>query len=196
MPQSTPLCDFCVQYGTDKVIWGYTPFYHTLLDPRRPYVKTVLEVGICGFRDIPNNVVGASLFVWRDYFPNAEIYGLDNDGRFIFNDQQRIHTRLADAYDQPQFAAALADMGVREGSIDFFVDDAVHEPHFQVKLVHDAWPYIRPGGVFAIEEGCPYKLPNGDIGYMTKDFPSDARTTIVHTHKPEVLLLVHKPPAA
>src|SRR4051812_41268816 len=60
------------KYGTDKGIWGYTGAYEKYLEARRFTVRRVLEIGICGHRDIPNNVVGASLFAWRDYFPNAE----------------------------------------------------------------------------------------------------------------------------
>src|ERR1700678_3450314 len=99
-------------YGTDKGTWGYTPYYAEAMEARRFDVKKVLEIGICGYRDIPNNVVGASLFVWRDYFPNAAIYGIDNDQRFIFTDQGAINTALADAYDPAQLRAALDSMGV------------------------------------------------------------------------------------
>src|SRR5262245_37472425 len=118
----TELCDLCEQYGTDKGPrrmngWDYSPTYDQVLRPNKDNVKTVLEVGICGYRDIPNNVVGASLFVWRDYFPNAEVYGIDNDGRFIFNDVQRIHTAQADAYSWPSLEAALNTLGLTPGSI-------------------------------------------------------------------------------
>ena len=113
------------KYGTDKGIWGYTPYYEEAMEARRFEVKNVLEIGICGFRDIPNNVVGASLFVWRDYFPNAVIHGVDNDGRFIFHDQHRIRTAEVDAYNQVALADRLQEWGVK---FDMIVDDAVHDP--------------------------------------------------------------------
>ena len=62
------------KYGTDKGIWGYTPVYEQYLEHKRLGTGTVLEIGICGFRDIPNNVVGASLRAWRDYFPGAQVF--------------------------------------------------------------------------------------------------------------------------
>lgn len=186
----TPLCDLCVKYGTDKVIWGYTPHYFDKLNARRHQVKAVLEIGICGYRDIPNNVVGASLFVWKDFFPNATIYGIDNDGRFVFNDQERIATRLADAYDSEQLSVALRDMGITPGSLDFIVDDAVHDPDPQVKLLRDLWRYLTPDGLYAMEDVCPYKLPNGDLRHLINRFPPEAKTTTVATHKDERLLLI------
>jgi hypothetical protein len=186
----TPLCDLCVKYGTDKVIWGYTPHYYSELVEDREAVRAVLEVGICGFRDIPNNVVGASLFVWRDFFPNAVICGIDNDGRFVFNDQDRIHTFQADAYNTRQLNDALdffAHHGVDE--FDFIVDDAVHDPLPQVALLNSLMPRLSDKGLYAMEDVCPYKLPEGNLDLMLSAFPTGTETHVIATHKDERLLL-------
>lgn len=178
------------RYGTDKGIWGYTPAYEKYLERRRFEVRHVLEIGICGFRDIPNNVVGASLFAWRDYFPNAEIYGLDNDGRFIFNDQPRIHTALVDAYDSTRLTAALAEFNTQ---FDFIVDDAVHDPLPQLALAHDLTPYLKAEGVYAIEEACPYKVMGHTLEPMIKLLPRElTRVTEFQTHKDERLLIARR----
>ena len=179
-------------YGTDKGIWGYTPAYETHLAPMRNTVTRVLEIGICGFRDIPNNVVGASLFAWRDYFPLAEVYGLDNDGRFIFNDQDRIHTALCDAYDSVKLAAQMHRW---DTTFDFICDDAVHDPVPQINLALMLWPRLKPGGVYAIEEACPYKLPDNDISHLIRPLIAahpDMKVTEYQTHKPERLLVLRK----
>ena len=163
------------------------------MTPRRDSTKRVLEVGICGYRDIPNNVVGASLFVWRDFFPNATVYGIDNDGRFIFNDQPRIKTARADAYNYGELMGALDDMGITPGNyFDFIVDDAVHDPGPQLRLLHYLWPYLAHGGVYAMEDVCPYKLIDCDLLHMTDQFPPFAKTEVITTHKAERLLLIHK----
>jgi hypothetical protein len=179
--------DLFTKYGTDKGIWGYTPAYVRHLEYRRHEVKNVLEIGICGFRDIPNNVVGASLFAWRDFFPNATIYGLDNDSRFVFNDQDRIRTLCCDAYNSVQLHEAMEQFGVK---FDFICDDAVHDPDPQIHLLHDLWPYLNVGGVYAIEEMCPYKLLNQDTALMTDRFPAHGGHEIVRTHKDERLCLI------
>lgn len=176
------------KYGTDKGIWGYTPYYEEAMEKRRFDVKNVLEIGICGFRDIPNNVVGASLFVWRDYFPNAQIYGLDNDGRFIFNDQHRIHTRLVDAYNQIELFRIIQKWDVR---FDMIVDDAVHDPVPQRHLLNVLGPWLVNDGRYFVEEACPYKV-DGDIldfykaGLHPKAFKA---LTACVTHKPEELVI-------
>ena len=186
------------KYGTDKGIWGYTPAYEKHLEDRRHDVKNVLEIGICGFRDIPNNVVGASLFAWRDYFPNAKINGFDNDGRFIFNYQDRINTFLCDAYAPQELNAAVdAALAKSEDSLfDFICDDAVHDPLNQMFLVRQLWPHLRRRGVYAIEEACDYKVPNNDLGThvirpLMEEF-NDMTAVEYQTHKDERLIILTK----
>ncbi len=196
----TLLCDLAKQYGTDKGArenggWGYTPAYQEVLDIMGPdQVRNVLEVGICGYRDIPNNVVGASLFMWRDFFPNARIHGIDNDSRFIFNDQHRIATAQADAYDGASLGAALKAFGAPK--FEFICDDAVHDPIVQIKLAQMLWPLLVPGGIYAIEDVCPYKCTGGEIKHMI-DVLLYALADLVQvreiaTHKDERLLLLFK----
>lgn len=184
--------DLFTKYGTDKGIWGYTEAYEEHLD--REHIKKVLEIGICGFRDIPNNVVGASLFAWRDYLPHAEVYGVDNDSRFIFNDQDRIYTACCDAYDPNALMRSLIDMS--PAGFDFICDDAVHDPLPQINLCMTLWPALNSGGVYAIEEACPYKCMNGDIRHIVAPlitaFP-EMLVTAYQTHKDERLLILRKP---
>lgn len=61
------LDELSVKYGTDKgsLKHHYMEFYEQHL-PKNP--KRILEVGVLN---------GASLRMWHEYFPDAEIYGLD-----------------------------------------------------------------------------------------------------------------------
>lgn len=186
------------KYGTDKGIWGYTPAYEKHLESRRNDVANVLEIGICGYRDIPNNVVGASLFAWRDYFPGAEINGFDNDARFVFNDCHRIHTVHCDAYDRTQLRAAVdaAMAASQDTKFDFICDDAVHDPLNQMLLVRELWPHLCSKGVYAIEEACPYKVPDHDLfTYLIKPLMlefEDMTADEYQTHKDERLVVLTK----
>ena len=58
-------------YGSDKSRddHDYTAFYQMVLDPIRFDVKKVIELGVS---------MGQSLQAWNDYFPNAEIIGIDH----------------------------------------------------------------------------------------------------------------------
>lgn len=193
--------DLFIKYGTDKGGpwgWGYSPVYQEHLGPRRASVKRVLEIGICGHRDIPGNVVGASLFAWRDFFPYAHVYGLDNDGKFIFNDKPRITTVLADAYDHVQLQSALRFFDVPVGGFDFICDDAVHDPMPQMALLRSLWPYLAVGGIYAMEDVCNYKVADNDLfEAMVKPLMvehDNMRCTEYQTHKAERLLIFHKDP--
>jgi hypothetical protein len=65
------LTKLAVKYKTDK--WGkhhYTPVYYDLFKDRRETVKNVIEIGVAE---------GAGLFMWREFFPNATIYGAEFD---------------------------------------------------------------------------------------------------------------------
>jgi hypothetical protein len=184
------LNELMTKYGTDKNIWGYHPYYAEALEHRRHQVKKVLEIGICGHRDIPNNVVGASLFVWKDYFPNATIYGVDNDARFIFNDQARIHTALCDAYDTMAMDQVMVDW-VRDAhdGFDVIIDDAVHDPGPQIALMNHLGRYLRPGGLYFVEEACPYKMPMPTSIYFSQHVRGFKAVTSCVTPKPEELLI-------
>ena len=65
------LVDYAKLYSpqTDKYDLGYVDeFYNKFFEPRRYSVQSLLEVGIA---------YGGSLLLWRDYFPNATIMGID-----------------------------------------------------------------------------------------------------------------------
>ena len=182
------LASLFTKYGTDKGIWGYTPYYASFLGPDRMDVKRVLEIGICGYRDIPNNVVGASLFVWRDFFPNAEIFGVDADGRFIFNNQERIHTAQCDAYNQPYLHEALIGFGGEP--FDIIIDDAVHDPQPQIQLMNQLSHWAAPQSFYFMEDVCPYKLPNGDLDAgMFQHITGWGGVVACSSLKPEVLVV-------
>lgn len=59
------LAELAFMYGTDKLDHGYIPFYEQYL-PKNP--KKILEIGVHE---------GRSIRMWRQYFPDAEIHGLD-----------------------------------------------------------------------------------------------------------------------
>ncbi len=67
-PPTDPLTRIGRRYGTDKVEHGFCAFYDEHLDASRGRVRKVLEIGV---------FQGASLQMWRDYFPRATIHGLD-----------------------------------------------------------------------------------------------------------------------
>jgi Methyltransferase domain len=145
----TELCRLARKYGTDKggehlqagdTCHNYTPFYHQLFKDRREQVKWVLEIGISH---------GCSLRMWRDYFPNAQIVGIDSNKACLFADD-RIQCYAADQYNELELLAAV--YAVRKPKFDLIVDDGSHEPAHQIFSAQVLLPYLADDGVYVIED--------------------------------------------
>jgi len=139
----TPLCALAEHYGTDKrpepLGHGYTHYYHSLFADRRESIRKVMEIGID---------VGASLRMWRDYFPNATIYGVDVDPNKLIT-EDRIQCFLCDQSSE----SALIDLTFRVGdSFDLIIDDGSHRPHDQITTANVLIPSLTPGGIYVIED--------------------------------------------
>ncbi len=125
-------------YGSDKgaTAHRYVDHYERHLGPLRHHVMSVLEIGV--YR-------GASLQMWRDYFPNAEIYGLDINKVSVSG--PRIHTVRGDQSDE----ALLAQ--VRElGPFDVIIDDGSHfgsDVHATFGGLFDS---LQADGMYVIED--------------------------------------------
>jgi hypothetical protein len=154
MYNPTELCELAEKYGADKcpkINHSYTPFYYELFKDIRNDVKKVFEFGVGNnrqFKHIPNYTLGASLYVWRDFFPNAQIYGADIEPESIFDDG-RVKTFLCDERDKNQIEELIKKVG---SDIDIFIDDASHHIHDQRFLCETVMPLLNKGVIYIIED--------------------------------------------
>lgn len=151
----TPLCELAIFYGTDKcpqINHSYTPYYHMLFGEKRDQVEKVLELGIGHPQNmgqyISNYRVGASLRMWRDYFPNAMIYGADIMAEAMFEDE-RIKTFRVDETKQPELVALIQCVG---SDIDLVIDDASHRRRHQIDTCLWLMPLLQRKVVYVIED--------------------------------------------
>jgi hypothetical protein len=144
----TSFAELCDRYpGTDKdgtgdhALHTYGSTYEALLGPRRDRVRNVLEVGV---RD------GCSLKVWRDYFPDAEIFGIDNgkEKGVWAPDCDRINVYYADSF-KPE---TLYAVGRRFGPFDLIVDDGCHLIEAQIATFAALKPFVAADGVYVVED--------------------------------------------
>jgi trans-aconitate methyltransferase len=125
-------------HATDKnTIHSYGPFYEERLKPYQDSAEAVLEIGIQH---------GVSLRLWRAFFTKAVIYGVDNDPKTLFQEE-----RIVCAYaDQRRRSDLLA---VAQGKqFDVIIDDGPHHLEAQVLSLFYLWPYLKPGGLYCIED--------------------------------------------
>ena len=151
----TDLCELALKYGTDK--WGpgahhYTPHYDDLFWDRRNEVKKVLEIGLGNpvNRPFPDRIYesGASHRMWEEYFPNAEIYGLDVHTYLLVN-EGRIHSFQCNQHEEASLQNVLPLIGK---DFDLIVDDGSHVPHDQVMTAKYFVPLLAPHGIYVIED--------------------------------------------
>lgn len=140
------LSRLAIQYGTDK--WGlhsYTPIYHELFEADRHLPLKLLEIGVGGYGD--PKAGGASLAMWRDYFPNATLIGIDVLPKEI-DLGERVTIRQGSQSD-PAFMLSIA----REfGPFDIVIDDGSHVPTDVGNSFNILWPWMAPYGVYVIED--------------------------------------------
>lgn len=160
----TPLCELAYKYRTDKcpqIRHSYTLFYHELFKDRRNEIKKVFEMGI-GFPKVmahverkigQPHVTGASLFMWRDYFPNAMVYGADWDARAMTSGE-RVKTFICDERYPEDIKAVIRQTG---NDIDVFIDDGAHECHFQIFLAKTILPLLKKDVIYIIEDSFSVK---------------------------------------
>lgn len=178
--ERTPLCDLAVKYGTDKTPFlnspdwrthGYTPYYHEILSGRK--VKRLLEIGVAG---------GASLRMWRDYFPEAQIFGFDNDEKTFFT-EERISCSYADQADKVSLLTALDKIG---GCFDVIIEDGDHISAHQVLTANLLQWCLEPGGIYIMEDVChpeevtPFLTGKYSVHEFNLGLLSDDRIIVIH----------------
>lgn len=141
------------RYGCDKLYrHTYIPHYEEWFEPIRDSVRSVLEIGIgheaMMTRRLPAGrvwILGASLRMWRDYFPNALVVGVDIQQSTMFEDE-RIQTVLANQGDESLLAVA------KFAPFDVVVDDGSHHLDHQRVSCEMLRPHVRSGGLYVIED--------------------------------------------
>ncbi len=136
------LDDIACRHRTDKCSLGhnYTPYYAKWFEPVRGLPLKILEIGIG---------MGASLRTWQEYFPNAEITGIDiHPDRRRFADR-RIRICIGDQTDENFLRSVVEEAG---GAFDIIIDDGGHFMNQQIISFNVLFPYVKPGGIYVVED--------------------------------------------
>jgi hypothetical protein len=136
IPHYGTLTRLANKYGSDKGsgCHQFTDIYEGFLGPIRHEVRRVLEIGVWQ---------GASLRMWRDFFPQAVVHGIDIEEKVLNED--RISTFVMDQADRAQLAQV-------EGLYDLIVDDGGHFMDQQQVSLAALFPHVRPGGFYVLED--------------------------------------------
>lgn len=133
-------------FGTDK--WGghwYARHYQTHFAPLRRRRLRILEIGVGGFDDPRRG--GESLRMWKAYFPNASICGLDVADKSA-HQESRIKTVVGSQDDE----AFLQRLSREQGPFDIVIDDGSHFNAHVIRSFQILFPLLSDGGLYVVED--------------------------------------------
>lgn len=146
---------------------SYGGFYEFIFTPIKLQAKQICECGIGANNvNIPSNMgrkakPGASLRAWRDFFLNAEIYGVDIDPEILFS-ETRIHTHQLDQTSPDSIKNYFSALGK---AFDVMIDDDLHTYDAGVCLFDNSINWLSECGYYIIED-----IANSDLVKYHKHF--------------------------
>ena len=128
-----------IKYKTDKVTHhGYHRFYDYFLVPIKNHKMNILEVGVDDLR---------SLKMWLDFFPNANIYGVD------INKKDFTYSRGSIFKADQSKKKDLEKVVKKIGKCKFIIDDGSHVPQHQLLTFNYLFnECLEFGGIYIIED--------------------------------------------
>ena len=164
-------------YKTDK--WGYhfyTPVYEQYFRPLRYKPISLLEIGVGGYAKPMHG--GDSLRMWKRYFPEGKITGIDLYEKFVLP-EKRIEILQGDQAD-PKF---LQHLHFLKGPFDIIIDDGSHVQSHIIASFEALFPLMKSGGIYAIEDTQTSYWPKfeGSTSSM-KSIPSSMNYFIYRVH--------------
>ena len=159
-------------YGSDKGgknnHHNYSEYYSQIFYNKKNKIKNFLEIGLgTNNTELASNMGEngkplASLRAWRDYFPNAQIYGGDID-RDILKDEDKIKTFFVDQTSPLTIASMFDKIGIEK--FDVILEDGLHEFNANICFFENAIRFLDSNGVYIIED-VYYKDKNKFIDYF------------------------------
>jgi glycosyltransferase involved in cell wall biosynthesis len=142
--------------GTDKISHhGYDRFYCRYLDRIKDSTSGMLEIGIAEHN---------SIFLWKKYFLNAHIYGIDIDEKTLTD--ERVTIFKADQNSDTDLRNVVTQIN---HPVQFIIDDGSHIPEHQILSFNILFEtLLEPGGVYIVEDiETSYWTHGGLYGYDT-----------------------------
>jgi hypothetical protein len=173
----------------------YTEIYELLFRPVKFTARNIFECGIGSknpqieYNMGENGIPGASLRVWRDFFPNALVWGADIDKEALF-EEDRIKTGYMDQTNPGEVGQFFDSAQTR---FDVMIDDGLHSWKAAKCLFDNAIGYLAGNGVYIIEDAsietmklfCDSMISNKNyiIKYLNMETPRDFGNNLIIVRK-------------
>lgn len=131
---------------------NYTALYESMFAGIREEQLTILEIGVLG---------GRSLLMWEEYFPNADIHGIDLNPECAKVDEGNTTTVwIGDQHDPDFLDKITMRLG---GGFDIVIDDGSHRVEDQIFTFKRLWPNTRL--IYVVEDTYTSYLKRYGGGY-------------------------------
>jgi hypothetical protein len=160
-------------YDTDKVPNGYLRYYDAWFAPWVGHSVRLVEIGVHR---------GGSLALWCDYFPGADVVGID----LVRPERVDPRARLfIGSQADPAFLTATLREAFGGAPADIVIDDASHfalETKVTFDALFDEW--LAPGGLYVIEDWGTGFLPGWPDGKRLQSHgaPAPERSASWNSH--------------
>lgn len=149
-----PLTELANRYGSDKGDKAhgrhrYASTYHSLFHKMRSNPMNLLEIGLLHPFDTKGKAARApSLQMWREYFPEAALFGFD------INDFSQVKMQRCTIFrgDMGSREDLLAMANTARVQFDIVIEDGSHASHHQQIALAALFPFVSPGGLYIIED--------------------------------------------
>lgn len=154
----TDLCKLGTKYPTDKSPYNtqnkvtkhgsghrhpYTAVYDFIFSNVRYKPINIVEIGVLD---------NMSMQCWREYFPNANLYGFDYNQNYINEGKNlNLYNTIYDYIDIKNIASIENTLS-KYAKYDIIIDDSTHQFNDQINLCNIAHKYLNPGGILIIED--------------------------------------------
>jgi len=147
------------KYGSDKSISGYDYYYDRLFSPFIGSGINYLEIGLGTLiPTLPSTFIGnikyyshykpaAILKVWREYFENAVIHGIDIGEDCMLTGEQNIQTSIIDSTNAIDCVKFL-----EHNMYDIILDDGLHTSDGQLATIKNFFNSVKDNGLYIIED--------------------------------------------
>lgn len=95
------------------------------------------------------NIVGGSLRSYKEYFPNAQVFGADIDKECLFN-EDRIKTSYVDQLKPETFEEMHKEFSSPQ--YDLIIEDGLHSFTASLNTLNFALKYTKKGGTIVLED--------------------------------------------
>ena len=117
-----------------------TPIYEKVFKKRRIEKLKILELGVAN---------GHSIASWHHYFPNSEIYGIDNKKPYkFFYKSSRVKYFQLDIFNEKKINKFITNYG----KFDYIIDDSLNSEKAMLHNIKNFYPSLKSGGAYFLED--------------------------------------------